>query len=130
MGSQILIPIKNELSPNAMSTTIDKYIIVTFSIANNPQSCHPYMFISESYSSNPLLKIVFPKKLWIRHWIQDRIYRCKVSFNPNRCKEGKKVISFSRRQIKVHAHLFTSTMQLRNSCIHRSILAFSYIQQR
>ena len=28
-----------------------KYIIVTFSIVNNPYSCQPYMFITENYSS-------------------------------------------------------------------------------
>ena len=44
----------NELSPKAMSNmsnTIDKYIIITFPIVNNPHSCHPYMFITENYSS-------------------------------------------------------------------------------
>ena len=34
-----------------MSNTIDKYIIITFPIVNNPHSCHPYMFITENYSS-------------------------------------------------------------------------------
>ena len=37
--------------PN-MSNTIDKYIMITFSIVNNPHSCHTYMFITENYSSN------------------------------------------------------------------------------
>ena len=35
-----------------MFNTIDKYIIITFSIVNSPYPCHPYMFITESYSSN------------------------------------------------------------------------------
>ena len=34
-----------------MSNTIDKYIILTFSIVNHPFLCHPYMFITETYSS-------------------------------------------------------------------------------
>ena len=34
-----------------MSNAIDKYIIITFSIVNNPYLCHPYMFINEHYSS-------------------------------------------------------------------------------
>ena len=34
-----------------MSNTVDKYIIITFPIVNNPHSCHPYMFITENYSS-------------------------------------------------------------------------------
>ena len=61
-----------ELFPNVMSNTIDKYILITFSIVNNPYLCHPYMFITENYSSefkcpfellpqNPMLKTVFPK---------------------------------------------------------------------
>ena len=44
----------NELSPKAMSNmsnTIDKYIIITFPMVNNPHSFHPYMFITENYSS-------------------------------------------------------------------------------
>ena len=36
---------------NTMSITIDKYIIITFSIVNNPYPCHPYMFSIKSYSS-------------------------------------------------------------------------------
>ena len=28
-----------------------KYIIITFSIVNYPYPCHPYMFITENYSS-------------------------------------------------------------------------------
>ena len=34
-----------------MSNTINKYIIITFSIVNNPYSCHPHMFITGNYSS-------------------------------------------------------------------------------
>ena len=34
-----------------MSNAIDKYIIITFSIVNNPHPCHPYMFITENYPS-------------------------------------------------------------------------------
>ena len=34
-----------------MSNTIAKYIIITFSMVNNPYSYHPYMFITENYSS-------------------------------------------------------------------------------
>ena len=34
-----------------MSNTIDKFIIISFSIVNNPCPCHPYMFITENYSS-------------------------------------------------------------------------------
>ena len=34
-----------------MSNTIDKHIIVTFSIVSNPYPCHPYMFATENYSS-------------------------------------------------------------------------------
>ena len=34
-----------------MSNAIDKYKIITFSIVNNPYPCHPYMFITENYSS-------------------------------------------------------------------------------
>ena len=69
----------NELSPNTMSNTIDKYIIITFSIVNNPYPWHLYMSITENYSSNftimsfwasarksPVEK-VFPKYLWIRN---------------------------------------------------------------
>ena len=44
----------NELSPKAMtnmSNTIDKYIIITFPMVNNPYTFHPYMFITENYSS-------------------------------------------------------------------------------
>ena len=69
--------ILNELSPNTISNTIDKYIIITFSIVNNPWPYHSYMFITENCSSsvttimyfrttslpqNPLLKTVFLKK--------------------------------------------------------------------
>ena len=62
-----------------MSNTIDKYIIITFSIINSPHLCHPYMFITENYSSkltimsfwataprSPAEK-VFPQNLWVRH---------------------------------------------------------------
>ena len=41
--------ILNELSLNTMSNAIDKYIIIQFSIVNNPY--HPYMFMNENYSS-------------------------------------------------------------------------------
>ena len=34
-----------------MSITIDKYIIITFSVVNSPFPYHPYMFITENYSS-------------------------------------------------------------------------------
>ena len=34
-----------------MSNAVDKYKIITFSIANNAYLCHPYMFITENYSS-------------------------------------------------------------------------------
>ena len=66
----------NELSPNTLSNTITKYIIITFFIVNNPYPCHPYMFITENYSSKftimsfwaPALKSPaengIPKKSW------------------------------------------------------------------
>ena len=41
----------NELSPNTMSNTVDKYIISTFFIANTFYPCHPYMFITGIYFS-------------------------------------------------------------------------------
>ena len=41
----------NELFPKTMSNTIDKFIIISFSIVNNPYPCHPYMFITENYYS-------------------------------------------------------------------------------
>ena len=34
-----------------MSNTIDKCIVITFFIVNNPYSCHPYMFITENCCS-------------------------------------------------------------------------------
>ena len=34
-----------------MSNITDKYITITFSIVNNPYQCHPYLFITENYSS-------------------------------------------------------------------------------
>ena len=34
-----------------MSNTTDKYIIITFSIVNNPYPCYPYMFTTENYFS-------------------------------------------------------------------------------
>ena len=34
-----------------MFNTTDEYIIITFSLVNNPFPCHPYMFITENYSS-------------------------------------------------------------------------------
>ena len=88
MGFQILIPnylktkylnvILNELSPNTMSN-INKYIIIAFSIVNNPYPWHSYMFITENYSSKftimsfcaPAMKSSaengIPKNFWIRH---------------------------------------------------------------
>ena len=58
MGSQINKKLKflikvilNELSSNTMPNKIDKYMIIIFSIVNNPYPCHPYMFITEIYSS-------------------------------------------------------------------------------
>ena len=33
-----------ELFLSTLSNTIDKYIIITFSIVNNPYLCHPYIF--------------------------------------------------------------------------------------
>ena len=39
------------ISPSTMSNTIDKYIIITFSIINNLYPCCPYICITESYSS-------------------------------------------------------------------------------
>ena len=34
-----------------MSSTTDKYLIITFFIINNSNQNHPYMFITENYSS-------------------------------------------------------------------------------
>ena len=34
-----------------MPNAIAKYIIIIFSIVNNSYPCHPYMFITETYSS-------------------------------------------------------------------------------
>ena len=34
-----------------MSNTIDKFVIISFSIVNNPSPFHPYMFITENCSS-------------------------------------------------------------------------------
>ena len=34
-----------------MFNTTDEYIIITFSLVNNPFPCHPYLFITENYSS-------------------------------------------------------------------------------
>ena len=39
------------ISPSTMSNTIDKYIIITFSIINNLNPCRPYICITENYSS-------------------------------------------------------------------------------
>ena len=41
--------------PITMSNTIDKLIIITFSIVTNPYPCHLYMFITENYSSKFLI---------------------------------------------------------------------------
>ena len=41
----------NELTLNTMSNTIDKYIVITFSIVNNPYRCHPYMFLTQNDSA-------------------------------------------------------------------------------
>ena len=38
--------ILNELFPNTMYTIV-KYIIITFHMVNKPYPCHPYMFITE-----------------------------------------------------------------------------------
>ena len=43
-----------------MSNTIDKYIIITFFIVNNPYSCHPYMCITENYSSKFMMSFWAP----------------------------------------------------------------------
>ena len=43
--------ILKELSPNTMPNTIDNYIIITFSIVNNPYPCDPYIFVTKNYSS-------------------------------------------------------------------------------
>ena len=61
MGSQLLTPnlwkvkdlkvILNELFPKTMSNTTDMFIIISFSIVNNPYPYHPCMFITENYSS-------------------------------------------------------------------------------
>ena len=34
-----------------MSNAIDKFIIISFSLVNNPYPCQPYMFITKNYSS-------------------------------------------------------------------------------
>ena len=34
-----------------MFNTIHNYIIITFSIVNNPDPCYPFMFITENYFS-------------------------------------------------------------------------------
>ena len=48
--------ILNELTPNKMSKTIDKYIKVsTFSMVNNHYQCHPYLFIAENYSTRLMI---------------------------------------------------------------------------
>ena len=51
----------NEFPPNTMSNTIDKYIIITFTIVNNPYPSHPYMFINinESYSSTFMIMSIW-----------------------------------------------------------------------
>ena len=41
----------NELSPNTVFNTIDKYIISIFSIVNNSFPRHPYMFVTKNYYS-------------------------------------------------------------------------------
>ena len=88
MGFQILIPnylktkslnvILNEVSRNTMSN-INMYIIIAFSIVNNPYPWHLYMFITGNYSSKftimsfcaPALKSPaengIPKNFWIRN---------------------------------------------------------------
>ena len=52
---KILKVILNELSPNTMSNTFNKYRIITFSKVNNPDLCHPYMLITENYSSRSVI---------------------------------------------------------------------------
>ena len=65
------------------SNITNKCLIITFSRVNNPYQWHPLMFKTENNSSkitiisfsvsegrvfsNPLLKMVFSKNLWIRH---------------------------------------------------------------
>ena len=49
--SKILKIILNELSPNTVFNTIDKYIISIFSIVNNSLPCHQYMFVTKNYYS-------------------------------------------------------------------------------
>ena len=41
----------NDLSSNAMSNRIHKYIVNTFSIVNTSYQCRSYVFITENYSS-------------------------------------------------------------------------------
>ena len=41
----------NELSPNTVFNTIDKYILSIFSIVNNSFPRHPYMFVTKNYYS-------------------------------------------------------------------------------
>ena len=62
-----------------MSNTIDKYIIIRFSIVSKPYPCHAYLFITENCSSKftitsfwatalkPPAENGIPKNLWIRH---------------------------------------------------------------
>ena len=38
-----------------MSNTIDKYIIITFSIVNNSYPCYTYKFRTENYSSKIMI---------------------------------------------------------------------------
>ena len=41
---------KSKLSPNPISNAVNKYIIIVFSIVNNPYPCRSYIFITENYS--------------------------------------------------------------------------------
>ena len=41
----------NERTPKTMSNTIDKYVIITFSMVIHSNPSHPYMFITENYYS-------------------------------------------------------------------------------
>ena len=46
-----------------MSNTIDKYIIITFSIVNSPYTSYPYMFITENYFSKYIIMSFWPPAL-------------------------------------------------------------------
>ena len=92
---------------NTMSNTIAKYIIIAFSKVNNPYSYHPYMFVTENYSSKftimffwvPALKCParnsIPKKslyITIHHWHKKNIILNKIKFEKKRILMYKKDI--------------------------------------